>query len=103
MAWRQDEEVLYEYRVCDTEVFRPQIEELRTVFRQSCDEWSRVLKIMGVLQCCEFAFPIFTQLNDPQQRIVEGMHRSVAMLELSAESLPVLRVKYADWTPETPP
>jgi hypothetical protein len=102
LAWSPEKEVLFEFAVWDISVLRSQIEDFSNVFRSKQDEWNRVCRIVELLEGGAVAFPVFAQFNDPKRRISEGMHRSVAMLELGVRRVPVLLAKYADWTPETP-
>jgi hypothetical protein len=98
LLYRPDEEIYLEYTEWSLDVLRPQLEELRELFKTDANHWVRVKRIKELLQQGEPARPVFVQKNDVQKkRIVEGMHRAVAFLELGADSIPVLLTKYADW------
>jgi hypothetical protein len=101
-AWREGEKILFEYIVWDMRDIRPQVEEYRASFLTKPAHWDRVSRIKSLLEGGDVAYPIFAQFNDPRRRITEGIHRSIAMLELAVGRVPVLLAKYADWTPETP-
>jgi hypothetical protein len=97
LRYRPDEEIVFDYVVMPIGVLRPQIVDLRRLFRTKEDDWCRVRRIKELLERGEVAWPVFIQKNDPEKRITEGMHRSVAMLQLSIGQLPVLLSKYQDW------
>jgi hypothetical protein len=97
LSYRPDEEVLFDYDIWDISLIRPQVEDLRVTFKGVPEQWERVSRIMGRFERGEAAYPIFVQLNDPERRICEGMHRAVAMLELGVSRVPVLQAKYGDW------
>ena len=42
-------------------------------------------------------YPVFLQQNDPRRRIIEGMHRAVALLQLESPCLPAFLTGYRNW------
>ena len=94
--WRRDGEVLFEYTEMDIRDALIDIQTLWRDFERRPDHRIRVEKIKRLLETEKPAWPVFIQKNDPHKRIVEGRHRSVAMMELLVPRLPVLLSKYAD-------
>ncbi|MEZ6143286.1 MAG: hypothetical protein R3B84_22190 [Zavarzinella sp.] len=94
---RPDEKFVFEYAEWPVERLKSHITENRELFMSHTYHRDRIQTIKNLLVQGEPVFPIFVQKNDPMNRIVEGMHRSVAFYELGADFIPVLLTKYADW------
>lgn len=96
-GWRNGQEMLVQYKVFSTAELRPQIQDLADVFAHLTEEQRRVELIIERLLNGESAFPVFMQQNDPQRRITEGKHRSVALMQLNSEFVPTFLTGYQDW------
>jgi len=122
--YRRDEAAFLQYQVFSLGNFAGQIQEIQVAFdkldalRQQGKELrrpemdrDRVRLIIEKLQRREMIYPVFIQKNDPQRRIIEGMHRIVALWQLGSPHFPAYLVGYRDWflsgrpspEPPTPP
>lgn len=97
LGWRDDEEMLLQYHVYPLVKFKQQIVELANTFDQFEDHRNRIDAVVETFLRGELVYPVFLQQNDPQQRIIEGMHRSVALLQLGCPCLPVFLTGYGNW------
>jgi GNAT superfamily N-acetyltransferase len=103
MAFRHGEEMLLQYRVFPIADFESQIQDLADVFTHRADHTQRIHTIVEILSDGRPFYPVFLQQNDPQRRIIEGMHRAVAVLRLACPCLPAFLTGYRNWfTPDEP-
>jgi hypothetical protein len=114
LRYRRDEPVLLQYRLFPLTDFDTQLRQLQGTFDQH-DAWrdrgecvqsafwkkeldrARVEKIVEKLMSGEPVYPVFVQQDDPQRRILEGMHRTIAVQQLGGTVLPVFLAGYRDW------
>jgi hypothetical protein len=102
-GWRDGEEMLLQYGVYPLAGFNHQILELADTFGQFDEHRKGIEIIVEAFLRGDLVYPVFLQQNDPQQRIIEGMHRSVALWQLGCPCLPVFLTGYGNWfTPEQP-
>jgi hypothetical protein len=87
----------FERRFNEHDALRDQGRSIESLAWRPERDRDRVQKIMEKLESGESIFPVFVQQNDPQRRIVEGMHRAVAVRLLGGEKLPVFLAGYRDW------
>lgn len=100
-AWRDGEEMLLQYHVYPMAEFKPQLWELADTFSRHEGEQSRVEAIVDILTRGEPVYPVLMQQNDPQRRIIEGMHRAVALFHLGSPCIPAFLTGYRNWfTPD---
>jgi GNAT superfamily N-acetyltransferase len=95
-AWRDREEILLQYKVFAIEEFKLQFWERAECMKRS-GEWERVERIVEILEKGDPLFPVLMQKNDPQHRIIEGHHRSIALLWLGSNCLPAFLLGYKNW------
>lgn len=96
-GWRDGEEMLLQYQVFPMAEFKPQLWELADTFSRHEEHQGRVEAIVEVLTSGKPVFPVFLQQNDPQRRIIEGMHRAVALFHLGSPCLPAFLTGYLNW------
>jgi hypothetical protein len=96
-AFQPGEKVLLKYLVLDLADFRTEIEQLSTIFRRQPAHWERVTKIVKVLTDGHTFHPVFVQRDAIRKRILEGMHRAVALLEMGSQVLPTFILGYRNW------
>jgi hypothetical protein len=104
LAWRNGEEILLQYQVFPMDALKSQVRSLDATFWELEAERKRVEAIIEILHNGEPLFPVLMQQNDPQRRVIEGMHRSVALLRLESPCLPAFLMGYRAWftEPEQP-
>ena len=95
--WRAGDEVLVQYQVFPIDRFKRLILELESTFNQHHDHLQRVAAIKQVILKGDVVFPVFLQQNDSQHRLIEGMHRAVALFRLGSPALPAFLTGYSDW------
>jgi len=95
--YRPDEVVLLQYRVFPLSELASQIRGLELLFESHNAHRERVETIKRLLANGSAVYPLFIQQNDPKRRIVEGMHRAVAMLQLGSPCVPAFLTGYRDW------
>jgi hypothetical protein len=95
--FRRDDEMVVQYTEAPIAELSKQIHGLQRDFSTIPEERRRIDAIKATYAGGELVFPVFVQSNDPQQRICEGMHRAVALLECGAETIPMFRTGYRDW------
>lgn len=95
--WRDGDEMLLLYRTISTVRLETQIRAFEAAFSPLEKERDRVGEIEKLLRNGNVVFPVFMQLNDPQMRIIEGMHRSVALLRLQCSIVPAFLTGYREW------
>jgi GNAT superfamily N-acetyltransferase len=97
-AWRDGEEILLQYTVFPMEDFKEQLgPRLAECWERKNDEWNRVERIVEILENGNPFFPVLMQKNDRERRIVEGHHRSMALLSLESDCLPAFLLGYRNW------
>ncbi len=102
-GWRDKEPYLVQYAVYPLEDFAEQITDLQQAFLECPDakrreeEHSRIRRIVGLLRQGEVVYPVFLQRNDHSKRIIEGMHRAIALMQLRSPWLPAFLMGYRDW------
>jgi hypothetical protein len=102
-GWRDDDEMLLQYQVYPLARFKQQIVGLAKTFEQFDEHRNRIEAVVEIFKRGDLVYPVFLQQNDPQQRIIEGMHRSVALLQLECPCLPAFLTGYGNWfTPDQP-
>jgi ribosomal protein S18 acetylase RimI-like enzyme len=100
-GWRAEEEVLLQYQVYPLADFEDQLRDLEEGFNKDEKHRRRVQAIADILLQGQPVFPVFMQQNDPQRRIIEGMHRAVALKQLESPCLPAFLTGYRNWfTPD---
>jgi len=97
LGWRDGEEMLLRYLVYPMTEFMNQLWELADTFAMHEEHQKRVDKIIKHLTDGEWVFPVFLQQNDPQKRIIEGMHRAVALFHLESHCIPTFLSGYGNW------
>ena len=95
--FRGDDEMVVQYVELPIAELLGQIHELKRTFAARPDECQKIEVIKGMYAKGAPVFPIFVQSNDPQQRICEGMHRAVALLECGSETISAFRTGYRGW------
>jgi GNAT superfamily N-acetyltransferase len=96
-GWRDGEEIVLQYRVFPMAELKPQIWLFEESFRQQENHRQRVERIVEVLLGGNPVYPVFMQENDPQRRIIEGMHRSVALMQIESHCIPAFLAGYLNW------
>jgi GNAT superfamily N-acetyltransferase len=96
-GWRPDEEILLQYQVLPISVFEGQLLKLDEEFSRNEDHRKRVEAIVSCLLDGARVYPVFLQENDFERRIIEGMHRSVALHRLNSRCLPAFLTGYQNW------
>ena len=96
-GWRDAEEMLLQYRVYPMADFEEQFRELEEAFTPHADHRRRIQAIVEVLLDGKPFYPVLLQQNDPRRRIIEGMHRAVALLQLESPCLPAFLTGYRNW------
>jgi hypothetical protein len=99
-AWRDREEVFLQYKVFAIEGFKEQISALETDYMKKSGERERVRFIVETLEKGNPFFPVLIQKNDHRRRIIEGHHRSIALLWLESNFLPAFLLGYKNWFTE---
>lgn len=94
---RVGEEMFLQYRTFALSAFIAQIRRLETLFVPLEKDLSRIETIEEKLLSGDCVFPVFIQHNDPQRRIIEGMHRCVALFRLQSPVLPTFVTGYREW------
>jgi ribosomal protein S18 acetylase RimI-like enzyme len=100
LAWRDREEILLQYMVFDLTEFKEQIRAIETDYMKREDHRERVEAIVEKLMQGNPFYPVLMQQNDLQRRIIEGQHRSIALLRLESECLPTFLMGYGNWFTE---
>jgi ribosomal protein S18 acetylase RimI-like enzyme len=77
--------------------FETQVRELEATFNSHEEHRRRVQAIVEILLDGRPFYPVFLQQNDPRRRIIEGMHRAVALLQLESPCLPAFLTGYRNW------
>jgi predicted GNAT family acetyltransferase len=96
-GWRDGEEIVLQYRVFPMADLKPQIGQLEEALRQREDHRRRIDKIVELLLRGSQVFPVFMQENDPQRRIIEGMHRAIALVQIESHCIPAFLAGYRNW------
>jgi GNAT superfamily N-acetyltransferase len=100
-GWRDGEEMLLQYQVYPMAEFKEQLGGLEKAFDRHDEHHNRVQAIVEALLGGERFYPVFIQQNDSQRRIIEGMHRAVALVQLESFCLPAFLTGYRNWfTPD---
>jgi hypothetical protein len=95
--FRSNDEMVVQYEELPITAILEQIRHLQSVFEAKPMERQRIEAIKDKYGRNEPVYPVFLQGNDSQNRISEGMHRAVALLESGATIIPIFRTGYRDW------
>ncbi len=102
-ARQKGAEILLRYRVFSMDALKPQLRSLEATFWEHETERKRVETIIAILQNGGPVLPVLMQQNDPKRRVIEGMHRSVALLQLESYCLPAFLMGYRNWFADDEP
>lgn len=96
-GWRDGEEVVLQYQVFPMAALKEQIWQLEESFCQRDDHRKRIDEIVEYLLSGSPVYPVLMQENDPQRRIIEGMHRAVALMQIESHCIPAFLAGYRNW------
>ena len=96
-GWRDGEEVVLQYQVFPMAALKEQIWQLEESFCKRDDHRKRIEEIVESLLGGSPVYPVLMQENDPQRRIIEGMHRAVALMQIESHCIPAFLAGYRNW------
>jgi hypothetical protein len=92
------ESLVFQYRLVPISIFAKQAEDMFGTYDEFPQDKKRTDKISKIIKR-QPAYPVFVEMDDPANFIMEGRHRIVAFWQAGMQQVPVFYVGVGDsWT-----